>query len=320
MSGFHFGKLPFDCPATDIEVNGNPEGQVPAGSTVDVQLSDSVGAVTPLSITQVGTDFQVLLPDSVCPDTDIEVNGVAEGSVVAGSTLDIQLTDGTNPVNPNDVTLVGQTLTIEVPSGGCRDAAMLLPTGQTASQKTGDDGDLRIGRLTDFYTLNFLNHFGTNHRFTGVTGGYYDRTTSTYRDVNGNIVSYAVAFPDALLIDWATLTCQDDFVMWDATQRLNVWDNAIDGALASTVGGYNDWFLPNGAMLYSLRNSGVYPYYNYPELPLGGAGFAMWSSTSDSLSPSLNADAYYNAGLIQAVNKAANLPSLYARIGNISEL
>ena len=51
-------------------------------------------------------------------DTDIEVNGVAEGSVGVGSTLDIQLTDGVDPVTPDAVVLVGTTLTIEVPSGG----------------------------------------------------------------------------------------------------------------------------------------------------------------------------------------------------------
>jgi hypothetical protein len=51
-------------PDTDIEVNGVAEGSVVAGSTVDIQLSDSLGVVTPTSVTQVGNDFQVVLPDA----------------------------------------------------------------------------------------------------------------------------------------------------------------------------------------------------------------------------------------------------------------
>jgi hypothetical protein len=50
------------CPDTSIEVNGVAEGSVVAGSSVDIQLSDSLGVVTPLSVTQTGNDFAVLLP------------------------------------------------------------------------------------------------------------------------------------------------------------------------------------------------------------------------------------------------------------------
>jgi hypothetical protein len=52
------------APDTDIEVNGVAEGSVVAGSTVDIQLSDSLGVVTPTSVTQVGNDFQIVLPDA----------------------------------------------------------------------------------------------------------------------------------------------------------------------------------------------------------------------------------------------------------------
>ena len=52
------------APDTTLEVNGTIEGTVVSGSTVDIQLSDSGGVVTPTSVTQVGTDFQVVLPDA----------------------------------------------------------------------------------------------------------------------------------------------------------------------------------------------------------------------------------------------------------------
>ena len=51
-------------PDTTIEVNGTIEGSVVSGSTVDVQLSDSGGVVVPTSVTQVGNDLQIVLPDA----------------------------------------------------------------------------------------------------------------------------------------------------------------------------------------------------------------------------------------------------------------
>jgi hypothetical protein len=52
----------------------------------------------------------------VLPDTDIEVNGVNEGSVPSVNTIDFQLTDGVNPVNPTSVTVVGNVVTAQVPA------------------------------------------------------------------------------------------------------------------------------------------------------------------------------------------------------------
>jgi hypothetical protein len=61
------------APDTSIEVNGVAEGSVVAGSTVDIQLSDSLGVVTPLSVTQTGNDFAVVLPDGGASlDTDAQ--------------------------------------------------------------------------------------------------------------------------------------------------------------------------------------------------------------------------------------------------------
>lgn len=53
------------APNTTIEVNGTIEGTVVSGATVDIQLTDSGGVVTPTSITQVGNDLQVVLPPNV---------------------------------------------------------------------------------------------------------------------------------------------------------------------------------------------------------------------------------------------------------------
>jgi len=54
----------------------------------------------------------------VLPDSQINVNSVDSGDVVSVKTIDVNLTDGVDPVTPTSVGLVGNTLTIEVPSGG----------------------------------------------------------------------------------------------------------------------------------------------------------------------------------------------------------
>jgi hypothetical protein len=49
------------------------------------------------------------------PDSQINVNSVDSGDVVSVKTIDVNITDGVDPVTPTSVGLVGNTLTIEVP-------------------------------------------------------------------------------------------------------------------------------------------------------------------------------------------------------------
>jgi len=51
-------------------------------------------------------------------DINIEVNTVVEGQVPALKDVKILITDGVNPVTPDDVSVVGDTVTVEVTSGG----------------------------------------------------------------------------------------------------------------------------------------------------------------------------------------------------------
>jgi hypothetical protein len=74
------------APNTTIEVNGTTEGTVVAGATVDIQLSNPSGTVTPTSVTQVGNDLQVVLPASGTPiDTDAQAFLTASG--ITNSTI-----------------------------------------------------------------------------------------------------------------------------------------------------------------------------------------------------------------------------------------
>ncbi len=54
----------------------------------------------------------------VTPDIDFSVNSIVEGSVPSVKDIDIELEDSlSNPITPSNVTMVGDVLTIEVPSG-----------------------------------------------------------------------------------------------------------------------------------------------------------------------------------------------------------
>lgn len=105
-----------------------------------------------------------------------------------------------------------------------------LRTGQTTSYRTGDDGDLELGRGASFTTLNCNNPFGNTNRFTDQSGG------QTYSD---NIV-----------VDWLT------GLMWYRVPTSGNWNQAIDGAEAATTGGYTDWFLPNFMQFSGIWNFG----------------------------------------------------------------
>jgi hypothetical protein len=52
----------------------------------------------------------------ILPDQTIEVNTVNEGAIPSVGTIEIDITDGVNPVTPNDVTIVGRKVTVEVPA------------------------------------------------------------------------------------------------------------------------------------------------------------------------------------------------------------
>jgi hypothetical protein len=80
----------------------------------------------------------------ILPDSQINVNSVDSGDVVSVKTIDVNLEDSLGaPVTPTSVGLVGNTLTIEVPSGGSSPSGIEfqfpIPIQRT-SYRTGDEG------------------------------------------------------------------------------------------------------------------------------------------------------------------------------------
>jgi hypothetical protein len=224
MSGFHFGKLPFDCPSVDLEINS-----------------------------------------------------VNEGSFAAGSTINLTLTDGTNPVTPESVTVAGNDVEVEVSAGAAPSGRELMKTGQTISFRTGDDGDLQEGRDVDFFTLDYTNPFGNTNRFTDELGG--------------------TAYANDIVIDWSTYNAGTGKVLgWHLGVFLfgQLWDDCIDISNSLSVAGFTSgWRLPNIHEIFSIYNFGIANRTNYHPFNIKGArNLFLWTSTTD---PSNGGRAYASA-------------------------
>ena len=143
-----------------------------------------------------------------------------------------------------------------------RSTAQLMKTGQTTSYRTGDDGDLERGRNVSFTVLAENNPFGNTNRFTDELGG------QTYTN---NIV-----------IDWSTYNGAT-VLGWRRTRSAGVtWNNAIDGALALSIGTFTSgWRVPNFMELQSILNFGTALRLNYAPFNISTAyNQGFWTSTT----------------------------------------
>lgn len=170
----------------------------------------------------------------VVPDSNISVNAVLQGQAVSVKPVNIQLTNGVTTVTPTSVSLVGNTVNIQVPAAVSRSTAQLMKTGQTTSYRTGDDGDIEAGRNTSFTVLAENNPFANTNRFTDELGG------QTYTN---NIV-----------IDWSTYDGSTVLGWRRTTNGVDInWNSAIDGALLVSIGTFTTgWRLPNIGEIFSI--------------------------------------------------------------------
>jgi hypothetical protein len=167
--------------------------------------------------------------------------------------------------------------------------ATLMKTGQTTSYRTGDDGDIEAGRATDFFTLAVNNPFGNTNRFTDELGG------STYTN--------------NILIDWSTYN-GSTVLGYDITKRgTNTWSDAIDNALALTVGSYSSgWRLWNMREADNLRNFSLNRVLEWSPFS-DSTNDDYWTSTTTPFSAS---NAYRRKNQIFGfTNNTAKTNSLY---------
>jgi hypothetical protein len=118
----------------------------------------------------------------VLPDQQIEVNSVNEGSIPSVGGIDINITDGVNPVTPNSVGIVGRTVTVEVPSGGGSFDVDLVdrfgnafPTRQVTANATWD-----LRTLTPFDWADLFLNTATGTYTTGEQNAIIDAVDSWF--------------------------------------------------------------------------------------------------------------------------------------------
>jgi hypothetical protein len=231
-----------DTPVLVTDQNGNPLG------------GESVPSVT-------GATIEVTITPTPCADATFEINGIEVATIPSGDTGSIQVVQDSNEVG----SLVGGQWVIPP-------CPVVLPcnklptkTGQTESFATGDDGDEQRGRETSMFVLSNNSFVGHNFRFVGKTGGYYDGTN--FRDINGNIVTKAEAFPDNVCVDWAYFNGDAStgiIMMWHINtvnliqpgNKQPTWVNYLQHQYGNTTvvdvvvpqaayGGYTGWKVPN---------------------------------------------------------------------------
>lgn len=149
-------------------------------------------------------------------------------------------------------------------------------TGQTTSYRTGDDGDLEMGIGSTFITLANNNIFLNNKRFTDELG------TEVYTN--------------KLVLDHLT------GLMWYANPTISSnWNTAIDGAEASTQGGFSDWFLPNINQLITICNFSIATNSSLNYSPFNiivtGTTDRIWTSTTVANSTTNAFGLFTNGGL-----------------------
>jgi hypothetical protein len=323
---------PIVCADATVNVNGAFWDNVPSGGTENVIVRQSTGS------TQVGSiqgqyfridDSTAVLKDTlgttisttsikaedtediVAPDTTLEVNGTIEGTVVAGSTVDIQLSDSGGVVTPTSVTQVGTDFQVVLPDAAAtpRSTATLMKTGQTTSYRTGDDGDIEAGRDTDFFTLDAapLHNDGsatintTTNRFTDELGGQ--------------------TYANDIVLDWST---------WNGSTLLgysrvniatgNTWEQAIDNSLTYSLGTFtSNWRLSNIKEIFNILNyqNTRTTLLNYAPLNLSSSSRIYWSSTT-IVGTTTAVYAFSNTGLIVQQSKTSSAFFTYIPVRTFS--
>jgi hypothetical protein len=208
----------------------------------------------------------------ILPDSQINVNSVDSGDVVSVKTIDVNITDGVDPVTPTSVGLVGNTLTIEVPSGGGSPSGVLFQTispRQYTSYRTGDEGwrvqngwyDYtppampKVVAELDFTSANSFNVLANPLVVNGVSN------TIRFVDVDGGQTFSATGNKNLVVIDKLTGMMYNRISISPARN----WNACIDDALSYSIVvnsiTYDDWYLISSLEILSIFHeiAGVNP-------------------------------------------------------------
>jgi hypothetical protein len=287
------------CADVEVTVNSEAYSTVASGGSDDIPVVNS--AATPIGTVTPGGDVTI-------PDLDITVNGSAYGSTPATVDFDVDVVNSSRAPT-GSLNAFGEW---EVPAGAAPVGAILTKTGQTVSYRTGDDGDIQAGRDLSFVKLSGNNPFGHNWRITGTTGGYYDEDTSQYKTVDGTVVSGSgalfVVFPDRIAIDWAQFDGSTvlGYASPTLTPSSNTWEEAVDNALAYTVGAYvSGWRIGNWLEYANIMRSSHVSTWSWGYAPFLISSLYYWTGTTSNLGAQYAMQAIAN-GTILYVAKSTN--------------
>ena len=142
-----------------------------------------------------------------------------------------------------------------------------IPTGQSVIYAQYDDA-WKVANNADTYTpptegipmvldktngeLTVPNNkHGHKYRRTGLTGGYYDHLTDDFKDINGIVTNYALAFPDDYIFDnhHGIALVAIDFSTEFFTDAFTFVNNL-------THAGFTDYWIPNESEFSSVIRRG----------------------------------------------------------------
>jgi hypothetical protein len=194
---------------------------------------------------------------------DVNFNSNLEGQANATNPLNVNLTDGVNPVTPTSVALTGNDLDIVIP-------APVVPSGvlfntieptQYTSYRTGDEGWRvqngfynytpptypKVIAELDMTSTNFFNVLKSPLIVNGVS------STTRFVDVNGIQAFSSTGNANLVVIDKLT------GMMYSRTNFSSAnWDNAIDNALSYSITVnsivYDDWYLVSKKEIESIAH------------------------------------------------------------------
>lgn len=197
-------------------------------------------------------------------EIDVNFNTILQGQADATIPLNVDLSDGTNPVTPTSVALTGNDLDIVIPAPVVPSGVLFktIEPSQYTSYRTGDEG-WRVQNGWFDYTppaypkaIAELNYTSANALFVLKNNLVVNGVSSKTRfvDINGIQAFSATGNANLVIIDKLT------GLMYTRTTVSNAgtWNGGIDTALSYSivVNGitYDDWFLYSKLEAQSMYN------------------------------------------------------------------
>lgn len=253
-------------------------------------------------------------PADACDPATITINStsVTFGTIASGATQNILVKNGVGAQVGSEV--AGEWI-VPTASPAAINSSDRYKTGVTLSTNSGDDGDLERGNGTSFFILSHTNPLFSEHsnRQTGTDGGYYDHVSGDYKDKDGVITTQALAFPDDLVLDFASYDQLTESVLMIRFSMLPATNNIQAKILAApyTVGSFTGFFVLNFSEMILPFNGGVLDaFLNYPPFDFVGSGVPGRVASSSS-----NGTSYISYIGGSQVNKIGQTTTCVALIG-----